>query len=101
MGASGPVGATGVVGAYWTRTNEPEIDLVIGDAQPAQHILGVGSIKWHETEPFGSSDLNQLIAHRSQLPGANDTTPLIAISRTGVRVTGVVAVSPQDIIAAW
>lgn len=101
MGASGPAGATGAVGAYWTRTNEPEIDLVIADAQPAKHILGVGSIKWHETEPFDSSDLNELIVHRSQLPGADDTTPLIAISRTGVSVTGVVGVSPQDIIAAW
>ena len=101
MGASGPAGATGVVGAYWTRTNDPEIDLVIADAQPATRLLGVGSIKWHETEPFGDADLNELIVHRSKLPGADDTTPLIAVSRTGVSVTGVATIGPQDIIAAW
>lgn len=90
-----------MVGAYWTRTNDPEIDLVIADAQPATRLLGVGSIKWHETEPFGDADLNELIVHRSKLPGADDTTPLIAVSRTGVSVTGVATIGPQDIIAAW
>lgn len=101
MGDSGPAGTTGVVGAYWTRTNNPEIDLVIADTQPAKRLLGVGSIKWHETEPFGQADLAELIVHRSQLPGAEDSTLLIAISRTGVSVSGVTAVSPQDIIDAW
>ena len=101
MGDSGPAGTTGVVGAYWTRTNNPEIDLVIADTQPAKRLLGVGSIKWHETEPFGQGDLAELIVHHSQLPGADDSTSLIAISRTGVSVSGVTAVSPQDIIDAW
>jgi hypothetical protein len=101
MGVAGPAGATGVVGAYWTRTNDPEIDLVIADDQPATRLLGVGSIKWHQTEPFGNADLTKLIVHRSQLPGADETTPLVAVSRTGVSVTGVTAISPKDIIAAW
>jgi hypothetical protein len=52
-------------------------------------------------EPFGQADLAELIVHRSQLPGADDSTSLIAISRTGVSVSGVTAVSPQDIIDAW
>ncbi|WP_223881289.1 DUF234 domain-containing protein [Nesterenkonia ebinurensis] len=27
-------GTPGVVGGYWTRTNNPEIDLVVGDKEP-------------------------------------------------------------------
>lgn len=101
MGADGPAGASGLVGGYWTRTNDPEIDLVIADRQPARMILGVGSIKWHEHAPFDHADLSRLIIHRGQLPGATDHTPLIAVSRTGVSVDGVTAISPEDIIAAW
>lgn len=101
MGATGPAGATGMVGAYWTRTNNPEIDLVIADTQPATSLLGVGSIKWHENAPFDHSDLAELIVQRSRLPGAADSTPLVAISRTPVAVTGVNAVTPDDILEAW
>jgi len=40
-------GAGAVVGGFWTRTNDPEIDVVVADrAAPASAILAVGSIKW-------------------------------------------------------
>ena len=97
----GPLGA-GVVGGYWTRTNDPEIDIVVADRQPvAKRILGVGSIKWLERSPFGRRDLAQLIVHRSQLPGATDKTPLIVVARSGCEVDGVTAFGPDELLNAW
>ena len=92
----------GVVGAYWTRTNDPEIDIVVADRHPvAGRILGVGSIKWLERAPFGRRDLARLVVHRSQLPGATDTTPLIVVARSGCTVDGVTAFGPDDLLHAW
>jgi len=97
----GPLGA-GVVGGYWTRTNDPEIDIVIADRQPvATAILGVGSIKWGDRTPFGRRDLAQLVAHRSQLPGATDSTPLFVVARSGCDVDGVTAFGPDELLNAW
>lgn len=97
---SGVVG--GVVGGYWTRTNDPEIDLVVADRQPgATRIHGVGSIKWLERAPFGRRDLARLLVHRSQLPGASDDTPLIVITRSGCEVDGVTSFGPEDLLNAW
>ena len=69
-----PVG-TGAIGAYWTRTNDPEIDLVGADRGPiAKRITLAGSIKWLEQRPFDRHDLTRLLVHRSRLPGADDST---------------------------
>lgn len=92
----------GVVGGYWTRTNDPEIDLVVADRGPvASTVLAVGAIKWRERTAFGDHDLGRLLAHRAQLPGATATTPLVVISRAGCEVEGVAAYDPADLIAAW
>lgn len=97
-----PLLGEGIVGGYWTRTNDPEIDIVIADRQPvAKAILGVGSIKWLEQTPFGRRDLAQLIVHRSQLPGATDDTPLIVVARSGCDVDGVTAFGPDELLNAW
>jgi uncharacterized protein len=102
-----PAGAlpteTDAVGGYWTRSNDPEIDLVGADRAPiAKKITMVGSIKWLENKPFDGRDLARLIVHRSQLPGADDRTPLLAVSRTGATAVGDVTVlSPDDLLAAW
>lgn len=93
---------TGVVGAYWTRTNDPEIDIVLADRAPvAKAITGVGSIKWLENRPFDNHDLSRLVVHRSQLPGASDSTPLLVVSRAGCDVDGVGVLGPDDLLAAW
>ncbi len=43
---------THVVGGHWTRTNDPEIDLVGVDCSPiAKKITFAGSIKWLENKP--------------------------------------------------
>ena len=92
----------GVVGGYWTRTNDPEIDIVIADRQPvARRILGVGSIKWLEQAPFGHRDFARLLVHRSQLPGATKDTPLIVVARSGCEVDGVTAFGAEDLLNAW
>jgi hypothetical protein len=67
----------------------------------ADRVLGVGSIKWHDAAPFDQADLTALVRHRSQLPGADGTTPLIAVSRTGAAVTGATVLTPEDLLAAW
>jgi len=93
---------SGVVGGYWTRSNDPEIDIVLADRGPvAKTILGVGSIKWLERAPFDADDLSKLVLHRSQLPGAAKSTPLLVVSRSGCTVDGVQVLSPDDLLAAW
>ena len=91
-----------MVGGYWTRTNDPEIDIVVADRAPiAQEIVAVGSIKWLETAPFDGSDFAELVIHRTQLPGASPETPLVVLSRSGCVVGGVTHLGPEDLIAAY
>jgi uncharacterized protein len=91
-----------VVGGYWTRTNDPEIDVVLADQVPvARRLLGVGSIKWLEDAPFDTDDLNRLVRHRTQLPGADARTPLLVVTRTGSTVRDVVVHTPETLLDAW
>lgn len=93
---------TGAIGGYWTRTNDPEIDIVGADRGPiANRITAVGSIKWLERKSFDARDLSRLVVHRSQLPGADESTPLIAVSRSGVTVEGAHAVGPEQLLEGW
>ncbi|WP_344290507.1 ATP-binding protein [Streptomyces synnematoformans] len=93
---------TGAVGGYWTRTNDPEIDLVGADRSPiAKKVTLVGSIKWLENKPFDRRDLARLITHRGRLPGAEDDTPLLAIARSGCTAEGIQHVSPEQLLKAW
>lgn len=93
---------TEVVGGYWTRTNDPEIDLVGADRAPiAKKVTMVGSVKWLESKPFDGRDLAELVIHRSQLPGTDDTTTLLAVSRTGATASGVTVLTPEDLLTAW
>ena len=101
-----PAGAlpegTDAVGGYWTRTNDPEIDLAGADRAPiAKKITMVGSIKWLENKPFDGRDLARLVIHRSQLPGADDRTPLLAVSRTGATASDITVLTPDDLLTAW
>ncbi|MEV0270748.1 AAA family ATPase [Hamadaea sp. NPDC050747] len=93
---------TEVIGGYWTRTNNPQIDLVGADRGPiAKKVTMVGSVKWLERRAFDSHDLADLVVHRSKLPGADATTPLIAVSRSGSSVDGARLVGPADIVGAY
>lgn len=92
----------GVVGGYWTRTNNPEIDIVVGDRAPnTKRIVALGSIKWLENAPFDHHDLGALQTHRTQLPGAAADAPLIAVARSGCTVEGVVHLAPEELLTAY
>ncbi|NUP80116.1 MAG: ATP-binding protein [Nonomuraea sp.] len=95
-------GPTAAIGGYWTRSNDPEIDIVGADREPiAKEITMVGSVKWLENRPFDHHDLSELIVHRSRMPGADTSTPLYAVSRSGCDVAGVTHVTPDDLLDVW
>lgn len=92
-----------VVGAYWTRSNDVEVDLVGADRAPiARRIDFVGSVKWHEDQPFDARDLAALIVARDRVPGTDRDTSLIAVSRVGGSVPGAAAsYGADDVLSAW
>lgn len=96
-GIDGPV-----VGAYWTRTNSVEVDLVGADRSLAKEITFAGSIKWLDACSFETSDLNSLAGAAAQVPGAGPGTPLVAVSRSGVTAKGtVLRLGPDELLSAW
>ena len=97
----GDLPAAPVVGGYWTRSNDVEIDLVGADRQPvAKRLLFLGSVKWLETSTFDAHDLAALHKHRAAL--TDDPVPLVAVSRSGVSCPGLQAsYSPEVLLAAW
>lgn len=93
-----------VVGGYWTRNNDVELDLVGADRSPvARRIIYTGSIKWLDQAPFDHHHLAELITHRNHLPGADADTPLVIVSRTGTVVGDAVqaVISPEQLLEAW
>ncbi|GAA1912445.1 hypothetical protein GCM10009716_22820 [Streptomyces sodiiphilus] len=97
----GEVPAAPVIGGYWTRSNDVEIDIVGADRGPvAEELRFLGSVKWLENSPFDAHDLSALHKHRaavSDLP-----VPLVAVSRGGFATRGLAgAFGPEELLAAW
>lgn len=94
-----------IVGGWWNRQNNPEIDLIGADRErpTATRIAFTGSVKWLEIEPFGQRELESLLAGSMSVPGRDHTTPLVAVSRNGVEEGLPLAASfgPDEIITAW
>ncbi|BCJ46273.1 ATPase AAA [Actinoplanes ianthinogenes] len=90
-----------VIGSYWTRSNNVEIDVVGADRAPvARELLFMGSVKWLERSPFDEHDLLALQRHRAAV--TDDPIPLLAISRSGVQATGLHATyGPAELLTAW
>lgn len=94
------------VGAYWTRSNDPQVDLV-GMDDGEKQVSFIGSIKWRNSEAFLLTDLEALrtaVLHpRGGVPGATVRTPLVAVSRTEFVSTAGLAKTfgPDDLFAAW
>ncbi len=90
------------VGSWWRRDHSVEVDLVGGDALEPAKIGFIGSIKWHQREPFAAAELRELASNRDRVPGAAEAK-LVAVSRTGVEdgVAAGAAFGPDDLIAAW
>ncbi|GAA2642063.1 ATP-binding protein [Paractinoplanes durhamensis] len=93
--------AAPAIGAYWTRSNSIEIDVVGADREPiARQLLFLGSIKWLENSAFDGHDLLALQRHRATI--TDDPIPLLAISRSGVETVGLDAsYGPAELIQAW
>jgi hypothetical protein len=93
-----------VVGGWWNRQFNPEIDLVGADRAPvASRIHFCGSVKWLGT-PFDSHDLHHLRDGARQVPGFDDAAGLLAVTRSGADIpAGAVDVvwGPDDVVAAW
>ncbi len=90
------------IGGYWTRNNDPEVDLVGGDRAPiAKSVTMVGSIKWQDNRAFDRHDLARLLLHRAALPGADDDTPLVAVSRTESKLDSLHIFTAEDLLSAW
>jgi hypothetical protein len=86
-----------VVGGWWNRAFDPEIDLIGADRAPvATRLWYAGSVKWLD-HPFGSRDLAALQRGAPQVPGFNpEETALI-----GVSCAGFVDAAATDLALGW
>jgi uncharacterized protein len=91
------------LGGWWNRRNNPEIDLVgVGREDAGKRVLFAGRIKWHEERSFDRRDYAKLARDITVVPGADDSTDLLAVSRSGTTDDlPIHCVSPGDLLAAW
>ena len=94
-----------VVGGWWNRQFNPEIDLVGADhAFPASQVHFCGTLKWLGT-PLDAHDLRKLQDGARHVPGFDESrTGLIAVTRSGADLpAGALQMvwGPDDLVAAW
>jgi uncharacterized protein len=95
---------TEAIGGWWNRQNNPELDLVGADREPvARRVHFLGSIKWLESQPFGRREYDSLVRDMLAVPGVDESTPLVAVSRCGVAEGLPLAAhwGPEDLLRAW
>jgi uncharacterized protein len=92
-----------VVGGWWNRINNPEVDLVGIDQVGASGTISfIGSIKWREHASFDSSDMAALARDAAVVPGSSSATPLVGVSRSGFETNNLAATwGPEDLLHAW
>jgi uncharacterized protein len=93
------------VGGYWTRKGDVEVDLV-GAAKSTRpkRVALTGSIKWKERASFDGHDLGRLVVQRDKVPGTDEDTVLVAVSREGFDERGRVVdvtLGPDDLVEVW
>jgi hypothetical protein len=95
-----------VVGGWWNRAFDPEIDLVGADRGPvARKLWYAGSVKWLD-HPFGSRDLAALQRGAPLVPGFEPrATALIGVSCAGFADSAATDLMlcwrPEDIVRAF
>jgi len=94
-----------VVGGWWNRRFDPEIDLVGADRGPvAAQVFFCGSLKWLGTA-FDGRDLHRLEEGARQVPGFDaDRSGLVVVSRSGVDLPADavdLVWGPDDVVDAW
>jgi uncharacterized protein len=97
-------GEANFVSAYWTRTNDPEVDLVGHDDDRRPNSAEfVGSIKWRDTAPFSRNDAAELAAVRAQVPLTSTATLLVGVSRSGFSPQSKldITLGPEELLRAW
>ncbi len=97
-------GEANFVSAYWTRTNDPEVDLVghTEDRKPKSAAF-LGSIKWRDTAPFSREDSAALAAVRTRVPLTSNATLLVGVSRNGFSPNAKldIELGPEQLLNAW
>lgn len=103
LAAAGQLPGTGVVGGYWTRFDDVQVDLVGLDSPAPGAVTFVGSLTWDPGRPFDHFDLATLIATRDKVPGAHPGTPLVGVTAAGSAVGGGLAavLGPAELLTAW
>lgn len=90
-----------VVGGWWPRSNQPELDLVGADGRPGT-VEFVGTVKWRRSPGLTSSEVGQLRDDAVAVPGASPATPLVAVCPAGLADGGLEAVwTADDLLRAW
>lgn len=96
-----------VVGGWWNRQFDPEVDLVGADRAPvAERIHFAGSVKWLASA-FGQRDLSALRGGAAQIPGFHEeTTGLVVASLNGLASDVDPEMidllwTPENVVAAW
>jgi hypothetical protein len=92
-------------GTWRGRAVEPVIHDALLRIAPDLGFPGAaaGSVKWHETRPFGLREYNDLIRGVHSVPGVSDQTTLLAVTRTAEVADGVPirCLGPTDLLTAW
>lgn len=81
-----------------------QVDLVgTEDAGLCERVTLVGSIKWRVRKRFGPDDAKDLADLGQRVPGVDDATLTVGVSRTGFTkdVSLDVMLTPQDVLTAW
>jgi hypothetical protein len=99
-------GGARVVGGFWTKDNQVEIDLVGAnrhDPGVELQVAFIGTIKWRAHKPLDGHDMSALESATARMAGANPSTPVAAVSRQGFDQIArpFAAVPAEDIIAAF
>lgn len=90
-------------GSFWNRDNSVEVDLVGGrDQGTSAKIDFIGSIKWRERGKFDRGDFAKLVQQRPLVPGADEQTLLVGVSRTEFGVKGLdLQLTAEDVAGAF
>jgi hypothetical protein len=94
----------GEVGGWWNRQNNPEIDIVAMNRDGrGTAVTFVGSIKWRESQAFGRREYADLVRDAAQVPGVDDETELLAVTRTGTvgDEVPIRCLGPDGLLNAW
>ena len=95
------LGTTELLGGYWTRSNDVEVDLVGVDAvKTPRNVAAVGTIKWRPVRP---TDRNALEAVATRVPGVSEHTKRVVVcpSLPSGRDTWDAIFTAEDVVSAW